>query len=97
MSDLFYEEDLEIHKARVKALEQTVVMKRMDDAHKLLTVLMEVPGISRYAIVKAYNFAPSLIYRCVEAEMIRVRVQTINHRSVFRFYISQKGRARLKR
>jgi hypothetical protein len=98
MNDMFYEDDLEFHKACVKAIEQDFWLKRMDDAHKLLTLLMEAPdGITQHKLVAKHNFAPSLIYRLVEAELIRVRIQTIEAKSVFRFYISMSGRLFLKR
>lgn len=96
MCDLFYEDDLAFHKSWVKAMERSVVLKRMDDVHMLLTLLAEAPGLTQQALTMRHNFAPGLLYRCIQQELITVRVQSIDGHSVFRFYVSATGRARLE-
>jgi len=68
-----------------------VVLKRMDDATRLLHVLAEFPGLSQHALTMKHNFAPGLIYRCIEQGLVTVRVQTIDAHSVFRFYLTPRS------
>jgi hypothetical protein len=62
----------------------------MDDAEQLIRLLTEFPGMTQTALVQLHDIAPSLIYRCVEQELIRCKVDVVGTRSgnhhVFRFY-----------
>jgi hypothetical protein len=78
------------------------MLKRMSDAHRLLDMLAGCPdGITQYTLMTVHGFAPSLLYRCIDLNLITVREQVVGSRrglrsmTVFRFYISEDGRASL--
>jgi hypothetical protein len=71
------------------------VLKRLDDAERLIQLLTLYPGLTQRALVAMHGIAPSLIYRCIEQGLIISKEQVVGHRSgylhVFRFYVANKG------
>ncbi len=75
------------------------MLKRMDDAHKLLQLLAGCPdGVTQHALTIMHEFAPGLLYRCVEQGLVTARQQTVDARggnkplTVWRMYITDDGR-----
>jgi hypothetical protein len=71
------------------------MLKRFDDAERLIALLSQFPGLSQRALLTLHDIAPSLIYRCVEQGLIDVKEHIVGHRSghirVFRFYPAKQG------
>lgn len=69
------------------------MLKRLDDADRLIALLRQFPGLTKRALLVLHDIAPSLLYRCVEANLITARKHIVGHRSgrfnVYRFYAKE--------
>ncbi len=79
------------------------MLKRKADTGRLLQILAECPdGVTQRFLVIAHGFAPSLLYRCIEHNLVRATSQVVSARdsdksvTVVRFYITEHGRDRLR-
>jgi hypothetical protein len=70
------------------------MLKRLADADRLIALLRLHPGLTKRALLSLHDIAPGLIYRCVAANLIRVRAHVVGHRSgrfnVYRFYAKEE-------
>jgi hypothetical protein len=80
------------------------MLKRMADANRLLRLLDGCPdGITERALVVMHQFAPSLLYRCIDLGLVNVRVEQVGARkgngsllTIYRLYLSEEGRKQLE-
>jgi hypothetical protein len=69
------------------------MLKRLDDADRVIEVLHRHPGLTQKALLTLHDIAPGLLYRCVKQDLIQVQEHTVGHRSgsftVYRFYAKE--------
>ncbi len=69
------------------------MLKRLDDADQLIALLRQYPGMTQRALLALHDIAPSLLYRCIQADLVTARRHVVGHRSgrfnVYRFYAKE--------
>jgi hypothetical protein len=66
------------------------MLKRLDDADRLIDLLRQFPGLTQRALLMLHDIGPALLYRCIALDLIVARKHIVGHRSgkftVYRFY-----------